>query len=450
MEKQTKTNSNLQILVALAIAALFTVPLKAQKPTYSYFDSLTYRLYENEQWKDLWEAGMNAISHDYDGYYMQIRTGIALFNEDRYRKAHKYLTRAREISPNEVSTEYAYLSKLWSGHYIESEVIRGTLPVSVQERLKITSTPFIKSTELSWGTFFPKKNDATENIESGGEEYGSRLMSNSFSYYSASIAHRLGKRGILNHKAGFLKKHSDLVIVDYTFSTSTYDYDIEQFNYYLRWDASLGKNWSLNLFGNRLWYKYPVFSIIDDYGSNNYGAMQKKFHRDHDFVAGATIIKSFDLADLSLELSGTSIGNENQFQTTAAIVLYPFYNLNFYLGGEFIFNKSASEQHLLSGGTIGGKLSRFLWIEATGMLSDEAHFFHRQHGSLVFNGPELVNYMAGLNAIVLPLKKLKLYLSWQQRGYTSYFTPYDIVTAQQQRPANKNYQLISTSLLWTF
>ena len=148
-------------------------------------------------------------------------------------------------------------------------------------------------------------------------------------------------------------------------------------------------------------------------------------------------------------MAGSSIGNESQFQATGAALFYPFYNLNFYLEGRFIFNQSASEQQLLGSGTIGGRLSRFLWLEASGLLADEALFFHSQQGSLVFNGPEQVNNMAGINAIVLPTKRLKWYLSWQQRGYTSYFIPDDAV-GQPQLPVNKNYKLISTSVLWTF
>ncbi len=437
--------------MALAIAALFTVPLEAQKPSYSYFDSLTYRLYADEQWEALSEAGMGAIRQGHDGYYMQIRTGIALFNRGRYRSADRYLTRAWELSPNDVSAEYAYLSKLWGGRYLESEAIREKLPESVLKRLGINPASAVKSAGVSWAAFSPENNAVTAGVAPHREDAGSRLSANRFSNYSASISHQLGRRGVLIHQAGILKKENvlyigpsddnDLLWID--------DYQTSQFNYYLRWDGSLGRNWSLSLFGNGLWFDFPVYSFSGVSGGNNGGRWRSSTYNDFDFVAGATLKKSLDLADLSLEVAGSSIGNESQFQATGAALFYPFYNLNFYLEGRFIFHQSASEQQLLGSGTIGGRLSRFLWLEASGLLADEALFFHSQQGSLVFNGPELVNYMAGINAIVLPTKRLKWYLSWQQRGYTSYFVPDDAV-GQPQLPVNKNYQLISTSVLWTF
>ncbi len=437
--------------MALTFVTLFTFPLKAQEPSSSYFDSLTYRLYSEEQWEALSDAGANAISQGYDGYYIQIRTGIALFNRGRYRSADRYLTRAWEIFPNDVSGEYAYLSKLWGGRYFQSETIREKLPEAALKRLGIIKAPLIKSAGVSWATFWLSKNSTRGGVAPNAEESGSRLSANRFMHYGANFTHRLGSRGALTHQAGVLKKESDLYIGPSETNDKlwTDDYQANQFNYYLRWDGSLGQNWSMSLFGNGLWFDFPVYSPDDSSTDNNHSQWLQSKVNDFDFVAGATLIKSFDLADLSLEVAGSSIGSESQFQATGGALFYPLYNLNFYLGGGLIFNQSASEEQILGSGIIGGKLNRFVWLEAVGLLANEARFFHGQQGSLVYNGPELVNYIAGINAIVLPAKRFKWYISWQQRGYTSYFITDDDVV-QLQQPLNNDYQLISTSVLWNF
>ena len=437
--------------MALAFAVLLTVPLEAQKLPYSYFDSLTYTLYTDAEWKALTEAGIKAISHGHDGYYMQIRTGIALFNRGRYRSAGKYLVRAWEVSPNEVSGEYAYLSMLWGGSYLQSETIREKLPGGVLKRLALPDSPAVKSAGVSWATFFPENEIVAGGIESDFEKSGSRISANRFSHYSASLTHKLGTQGILTHQAGVLKKESEFYIgpTEQTDLLWMDDYQTNQFNYYMRWDGSLGQNWGMSLFGNGLWFNFPIYTAVSTGTGNNPSRWLQSKVNDFDFVAGATVIKSLGLADLSLEVAGSSIGNENQLQVTGRVLFYPFYNLNFYLGGELIFNHSASEKQLLGSGTIGGRLSRFLWIEASGTLADEASYFHGQQGSLVFNGPELMDHMAGITAIVLPVKRIKWYIMYQQRGYTSYFIPDDF-TGQPERALNKKYQLISTSLLWTF
>lgn len=429
---------------------LFTVPLEAQKLPYSYFDSLTYTLYTDAEWKALTETGINAISHGHDGYYMQIRTGIALFNRGRYRSASKYLTRAWEISPNEVSGEYAYLSMLWGGSYLQSETIREKLPEGVLKRLELPAAPAVKSADVSWATFFPEKKIFYVTAPAS-EESGSRISANRFSHYSALLSHKLGKQGILTHQAGGLKKESELYIglTEQNYTLWIDDYQTNQFNYYMRWDGSLGQNWSISLFGNGLWFDFPIYTPVSTGMGNNPSRWLQSKVTDFDFVAGATIIKNLGLADLSLEVAGSSIGNENQLQVTGRVLFYPFYNLNFYLGGELIFNQSVSGQQLLGSGTIGGRLSSFLWIEAAGTVADDARFFHGQQGNLVFNGPELMDHMAGVTAIVLPVKRIKWYIMYQQRGYTSYFIPDDFA-GQPERPLNKKYQLISTSLLWTF
>ncbi len=437
--------------MVLFLTSVFMISLNAQKPTYSYFDSLTYRLFLDEQWDALSDAGESAIDQGYDGYYLQIRTGIALFNRGQYRRADKYLTRAFGMSPNEVSGEYSYLTKLWGGRTLQAEALRERLPEEVLKHPDIKGAPKVRSVGAS-ATYLFSESEITEGETSvPQDEVGSRLSAKQFMHYGMKLSHRLGRMGRLTHEIGLLNRENVLYIgpSDYNDALWIDDYQTNQYNYYLLWERSMGRNWNLHMFGNGLWFDFPVYGLSDQSTGNNRWAWDQSIDNGMDYVLGAGVTKSLGLVDLSVEVAGSSMAHKNQFQTTASALFYPLYNLNLYAGGWLTYNQGDSDQQFLGGGTIGGRLTNFFWLEASALMANEARFFHLRQGNLVFNGTENVNEMLGVNAIFLPWKGIKWIVSWQRRQYVDYFLSSDI-SSPLKTPIINQYQLISTSVLWTF
>ena len=50
-------------------------------------DSLTYALYQQQQWDELIRTGTDAIRAGVDHFYMQMRVGIAFYSTQNYRRS---------------------------------------------------------------------------------------------------------------------------------------------------------------------------------------------------------------------------------------------------------------------------------------------------------------------------------------------------------------------------
>ena len=102
-------------LVLFVIILFSSVQGKAQQKDFEYYDSLTYKLYMDKDFKQLLKAGNDALNSGLDYYYLRMRTGIAAYNLNKYRLATKHFEKASAFSDNDVIHEYLYYSSLWGG-----------------------------------------------------------------------------------------------------------------------------------------------------------------------------------------------------------------------------------------------------------------------------------------------------------------------------------------------
>ena len=106
----------------LIIILLFSINLIAQDSvSYSYYDKKTYDLYLAENWKELISTTKQAFKSNYNSYYLQMRAGIAYYNQKNYVKAIKHLEKAREYNITPSHREYLYYSYLYSGYTYKAD-----------------------------------------------------------------------------------------------------------------------------------------------------------------------------------------------------------------------------------------------------------------------------------------------------------------------------------------
>ncbi len=87
--------SNRVVMILIALATLFAKQSVAQEEvTFRQVDSITYRLYEQQQWTALIQQGKNFVKQGFDYYYLHLRLGIAYFHTHQYGLAEKYLKKA--------------------------------------------------------------------------------------------------------------------------------------------------------------------------------------------------------------------------------------------------------------------------------------------------------------------------------------------------------------------
>jgi tetratricopeptide (TPR) repeat protein len=108
----------------------------AQQLSYKLVDSTSFALYENKEWDQLIVFGNEAINQDFDFYYLNLRMGIAWFNQGYYYKAEKYFNKAlKQDKTSPVANEYLYIIKSVINRQISADINFNRLPDSVKFRL---------------------------------------------------------------------------------------------------------------------------------------------------------------------------------------------------------------------------------------------------------------------------------------------------------------------------
>lgn len=83
--------------------------------SYSYFDTLTYRLYNQNKWDSVIFFANKAIDQGVDYYYLRMRIGISYFSNKQYSQCLEHFLKAKEFNSNDIVDEYLYYSYLNSG-----------------------------------------------------------------------------------------------------------------------------------------------------------------------------------------------------------------------------------------------------------------------------------------------------------------------------------------------
>ncbi|MCS6820182.1 MAG: hypothetical protein NZ522_09550, partial [Chitinophagales bacterium] len=90
-------------------------------------DTITQRLFLQQNWKDLVKTG-KFFTKKCDFYFLNIRMGIALFNEKRFVGSEIFLKKAVSQNDNPYAREYLLWSQLINGNYFMAKKTFSKLP----------------------------------------------------------------------------------------------------------------------------------------------------------------------------------------------------------------------------------------------------------------------------------------------------------------------------------
>jgi len=104
---------------AYRLTLLFLVLLCSQafgqETRFRYYDSLTYVLYQEADYKAVIKHGVAALQEGNDSYYIRMRVAISYFNLKRYGASVVHFRKALIKNKNKVVLEYLYFAYLYSG-----------------------------------------------------------------------------------------------------------------------------------------------------------------------------------------------------------------------------------------------------------------------------------------------------------------------------------------------
>lgn len=429
-------------LILFVIILFYSVQGKAQQKDFVYYDSLTYKLYVDKDFKQLLKVGDEALNSGLDYYYLRMRIGIAAYNLKRYRLASVHFEKASSFSDNDIIQEYLYYSSLWGGEQQRAKGVADRMSEALKQRLGIAGRGV---TDVSVDmALLNQAEDFPDDFEFPSGEDGTQIVPTQFFNMSFGLSHDLGSKAKLTHSFTYLHRSSDKY--SWYDGQDYYDtgFNTNQYQYYLGSAISLGHSWNLNLGGHVSAVSFPKYT--EDW-FNGYSQFVKSTSWSYGFILSASVQKSFTYASVEGEMVLLNFNDNLSYQPTGIIRFYPLANLNLYTQSQFSYQIKENSNSFFHQQKIGVKVFKHLWFEAN-YFSGGVSGFTLNNGALLFNGLEKMNRMIGGMLIIPTKSKFTLTLGYQNRVQSNYFYP----DADANLSSNKlelNYSLLFMLLSWT-
>lgn len=304
-------------IIATVLLWLPMFVIQAQNSaSYAKIDSMTYQLYQEKNWSALASLCEQVIGPQMDYYYLRMRAGIANYELGKYRAAARHFEKAKRFNNNDaVSNAYLQYAYLYSNRLEESKKI-GALNKDVN---------------------FNNKYNAIA-LESGFKTTTKPNINLAF-LNGLTLIHGLGKRAGLMHSLN-------------TYLQNEERYNVQQFQYYLRYTIALKGNFKLSVGAhyvfsnvepkNYLVYEPPGFThrpppltqtlLSIPANGISYTTITLPAQKNHEFIASANLVKQSDKIDLNIGATITKLDTTNLQMLNAGFVIYPFSNNNLQFG----------------------------------------------------------------------------------------------------------------------
>lgn len=322
---------------------LFLLTLQAQPElNYQEADSVSYALYLEGKWDELIDYTKEARRQGIDFFYLQVRTGIAYYQQKKYRRASEWFLKAWESDRYfGWLQEYLYYSLLWGGRSLEanraaaefSPEIRETIGYSVK---KITRAGV--EAGFSFNSGYDDLTGAPHDLEAGVEtadDYGEAFYLKNYHFESVDLNHRISPGFSLNHNLTYVGLNRGQRIDwggEHLFGVKTH-----QFQYVVNPNFVLGKKIYVSPSMSLIWGNFSYLSggII---GTRRYFGDTSVRYNDQ--VYSVAVWSHTGNFSPGFELNYGHINDSGFGQYSAWVTIYPGSGLNFYFTPRIYFKQS--------------------------------------------------------------------------------------------------------------
>ena len=441
-------------LVLLTALLFFSGQSNAQKNDYVYYDSLTYKLYMEKDYKQLIKKGKEALHSGFDYYYLRMRIGIAYYNQKKYRLAAPHFKKALSFSDNDIVKEYLYYSYIWGGEPLMAERLINDMSNALKDKLRLGKSGVL-ATSVDMA-YLIRAEDFPDDLDFPSLDPGTQIIPENFFNMSAGMSHKLGKGASMSHMLTYLHKGNDKYSYDPDYYPAPNDpyypfnnnFNTNQFQYYLASAISLGRSWNLIFGGHIATVAVPEYNY---YETMFRGQLQYRYSQssswDFDYALSGSILKNFGRASIEGEFAIMSMNNVFIMQPSGILRLYPLGNLNLYTQSRFSYSIKDNSGTFFQEQKLGFKALKHLWLEGT-YFSGGVSGFTLDNNAMFYNGLEEINSMAGGKLIIPTNTKFSLSMGYQFRKMTNYFYTNDDINLKSNN-LELNYSLFFITLLWT-
>lgn len=431
----------------IIIIFFFNLRLVAQELTYSKADSLSFDLYNKQEYKQLIDLGKEALSKDIDFFYLRLRLGIAYYYTENYENAVFHLEKAQQMFPsNNTMQEYLFFSYLYSNRIFELNLLYNSLNQPLKEKLK----PFLKknnSLALNFGIISSQNFQKNGNIDINGSEdiYGESIYNNNLNLTGFTFNRILNKNTNIFAATNIFKTFS---VGRVQTDNNNFTQEFENLNY----QFNLGidkqyKSFTYTVFGGFFYQNLDILTANFDTQNQEYKILpQENVLRN--IVLGIQVSRRFKKINPSFSVSYSNFIKSNQLQTETSVTYYPTGNLNLYAISTLNAFFSKTTDKTLFNQKFGIKTFDFLWIE-TGFSIGNHHNFVTNKAVLTYNTADPTLFSAGIEFMFL-YKNFLIKPSYRFNTKQGSYLQFADQNNSQILNFNYSNHLFYNTLIWNF
>lgn len=358
-----------RIGLLISFVIFLTVANAQKKLNFVEVDTRSYELFQDKNWPELIRFAGEAREQGIDFFYLQVRTGIAWYNQGKYRNAVPWFLKAyANDNTFDWLQEYVYYSLLLSGRQTEAVKYAPFFSDAVKKKIgfhEIGITRLAYETGYSFNPDFEtlKTRDFKTEVNLG-EDYGEGYFMNNYSFHSFDLSHRVAPNFTLNHNLTYIGVNREAV-VDWSVQT-TAPIRINQFQYFINPVWAIGKNLNIS----------PSLNLIFGSGDVYAGYLNRDLTKGYrttnttysDAVVSTAVWSNYRNFSPGFELSAGSINDSKFTQMSSWITYYPLANAKLYITPRVYFKSGTDgfgwNAAGISGGATLGKVhfyGNYLW-----------------------------------------------------------------------------------------
>lgn len=422
------------------------------KLNYIETDKKLYQLFTEQKWDELIQFSTEARKQGIDFFYLQARTGIAYYNQGKYRKASDFFLKAWENDKSfEWLQEYVYYSLLFSGRSIEASSHSLYYSRALKKKIGYINKGITRlayeggySTNANYEEISNRAFAEELNI---GSDYGEGYFLKNYSFHAFDLSHRVSQDISINHNFTYINLNRQ-AFIDWGEQTN-HPIKINQYQYFINPVWLLGKKINVSTSLNLIFGKFDIYAGALNTNLEAYYYLTQKNY--FDFAFSNAIWTNIGNFAPGLEINAGNIDGSIFTQLSSWITVYPFSNTKLYLTPRIYFNSNQNIQSFdyMAIGISGGAQLGSIHLYAQYIVGDLKNFIES-------NGYVVYNFSGNLNSkfsgsIFFPIgKKYHFVMRYINQNTTENYQVYTDGINTNTIEFNNYNHTITGGISWNF
>ncbi len=425
-----------------------TLPLRAQDiQDFRQADSLTYQLYQQQDWRALALASRDALRAGHDYYYLRLRMGIAQFNLGHYRMAAEHFEKALLFNSGDAAgRDYLKASYEYSLLYPQAARLEKRFP----RPKHYLRDEIVKGFELFAGGAVSGGQASFNRLDIDGPTnlYGEGIGNGNLFYGYAALAFAPAEH--LYWHAGFTSlqlARCQRIVFDGA-DTLEKTYWLRQQQLSGRFPMVIGGTWIVTPALSLMLITDQPYQVSWDKKNSKY-IIQRSQVVTANYVVSLRLAKELPHAGIALMVGNSYLNTSTQWQASVMTNVYPLANMNLYLISRvsaFSDNNSLRWNSKLG---VGARITDFLWAQGAHLFGSLKNTYDEDL-LVVFNTIGTVLSRSTFSAYLLIRNNLTLQLDYSMMRQRDQYVSFSSSTTSISQSYNYINHHLMGGLKWKF